>query len=332
MFQIVRNDTILHVKVSDYIADQVEQIRQKVGNERVLLALSGGVDSSVCASLLSKAIPGQLVCVFVDHGCMRLNEGDEIEKVFSEWSLQFIRVNAQDRFLARLKGVSDPETKRKRIGEEFIRVFEEEAKKLGKISFLAQGTIYPDIVKSGAEYDVILKSHHSAGGLPKNFPFTGLIEPLSELFKNDVYQMGKELELPSFLMDRQPFPVHGLAIRVIGEVTKEKLDILRKADAIFTNVLFRAVMDGIEIEDYPSQYFAILTDSLSVGMKDDKRTYSPVIALRAVNTHDFMQCEYAPLPHGVLTRVAERITQEIPSVSRVVYDITSKPPATIEWV
>ena len=311
-------------ELDDYINTQIKQIQQKAGEEKVLLALSGGVDSSVCASLLSKAIPGQLICIFVDHGFMRLNEADQVEEVFSKRSLRFIRVNAQKRFLAKLKGVSDPETKRKIIGEEFIRVFEEEAAKCGVIQFLAQGTIYPDIVESGSKNKKTIKSHHNVGGLPKNLSFSGLIEPLSGLYKDEVRVLGKKLGLPSFLVNRQPFPGPGLAVRVIGELTEEKLDILRRADAIFREELDRQ-------KKKPNQYFAVLTNTPSVGVKGGSRTYEPVVALRAVITDDFMTCDYAPLSHKLLSRVSARITGEIPAVSRVVYDITSKPPATVEW-
>lgn len=311
-------------KLDDYIDTQVEYIRQKVGDKKVLLALSGGVDSSVCASLLSKAIPDQLVCIFVDHGFMRLNEGDEIEKVFSQRKLQFIRVNAADRFLAKIKGVTDPERKRKIIGEEFIRVFEEESAKLGDIPFLAQGTIYPDVVESGGTKGATIKSHHNVGGLPENLSFTELIEPLSGLFKDEVRILGKKLKLPTSLVQRQPFPGPGLAIRVMGEVTQEKLDIVRKADAILREELDK-------LKKKPNQYFTVLTDTKSVGVKGDDRTYDPVIALRAVTTDDFMTAEYSKLSHKLLGKISSRITSEIPSVSRVVYDITSKPPGTIEW-
>ena len=311
-------------KLDDYIDVQVKQIRQKVGDKKVLLALSGGVDSSVCASLLSKAVPGQLTCIFVDHGLMRLNEGDEIERVFSDQKLRFIRVNARKRFLAKLKGVTDPEKKRKIIGGEFIRVFEDESAKLGDIPFLAQGTIYPDVVESGGKHGATIKSHHNVGGLPKNLAFTGVIEPLSGLFKDEVRVLGRKLGLPVFLVNRQPFPGPGLAIRIMGEVTEKKLDILRKADAIL-----RTELDGKERR--PDQYFAVLTDTRSVGVKGDDRTYDPVLAVRAITTDDFMTCGYALLPHRVLSRISSRITSEIPSVSRVVYDITSKPPATVEW-
>ncbi|MCL1971991.1 MAG: glutamine-hydrolyzing GMP synthase [Endomicrobia bacterium] len=311
-------------KLDDYINLQIKQIRQKVANQKVLLALSGGVDSSVCAALLSKAIPDQLTCIFVDHGFMRLNEGDEIEHMFSNQKLKFIRVNSQNRFLAKLKGIADPERKRKLIGAEFIRVFENEAGKLGNIAFLAQGTIYPDIVESGDKHGATIKSHHNVGGLPEKLGFKSIVEPLSGLFKDEVRILGKKLGLPLFLVRRQPFPGPGLAIRIIGEVTKKKLDILRKADAIL-----RDELDAVKRK--PNQYFAVLTDTLSVGVKGDARTYDPVIALRAVTTDDFMTCEYTPLPHKVLSRIASRITSEINSVSRVVYDITSKPPATVEW-
>jgi len=311
-------------KLDDYIDTQIRAIREKAGNGRILLALSGGVDSSVCASLLSRAAPGQLLCIFVDHGFMRLNEGDEIEEVFSKRKLVFIRVNAQDRFLAKLKGVTDPEKKRKLIGEEFIRVFEEEAAKHRDIPFFAQGTIYPDVVESGGKYGATIKSHHNVGGLPKKLGFTGIIEPLSGLFKDEVRVLGRKLGLPASIVNRQPFPGPGLAIRVMGEVTEEKLKVLRKADAILREELERS-------RTRPDQYFAVLTDTRSVGVKGDDRTYDPVIAIRAVLTGDFMTCEYAPLAHNVLGRVSSRITSEIPSVSRVVYDITSKPPATVEW-
>ncbi len=307
-----------------YIESQIRQIREKVGDQRILLALSGGVDSSVCASLLSRAVPGQLTCIFVDHGCMRMDEGDEIERAFANQDLRLIRVNAQDRFLAKLKGVTDPEVKRKRIGEEFIRVFEEEALKLGDVPFLAQGTIYPDIVESGGELGATIKSHHNVGGLPETLSFTDLVEPLAGLFKDEVRVMGRKLGLPKSLVERQPFPGPGLAVRVMGEVTKEKLDLLRLADRIV-----RQEID--KLKNRPQQYFAIYTDARSVGVKDDRRTYDNVIAVRAVMTTDFMTCEYAALPHRLLGRIASRITGEIEAVSRVVYDITSKPPGTVEW-
>jgi GMP synthase (glutamine-hydrolysing) len=311
-------------RLDDYIDTQVRRIRQKVGDQRVLLALSGGVDSSVCAALLSKAIPGQLACIFVDHGFMRLNEGDEIERAFSGMKLNFIRVNAQHRFLSRIKGVTDPERKRKIIGDEFARVFEEEAGKLGSIPFLAQGTIYPDIIESGGRLGATIKSHHNVGGLPENLAFAEVIEPLSGLFKDEVRALGRKLGLPASLTERQPFPGPGLAVRVMGEVTREKLDIVRMADFIMCEEIGK-------LKNKPQQYFAVYTGTRSVGVKGDDRTYDAVIALRAVNTSDFMTCRYAPLSHRTLSRIASRITNEIRSVSRVVYDITSKPPATVEW-
>ena len=311
-------------KLDDYIETQVSRIRERVGDKNVLLALSGGVDSSVCAGLLSRAVPEQLTCLFIDHGFMRRGEGDEIERVFSRRRLRFIRVNAGARFLSGLKGVTEPEKKRKLVGEEFIRVFEEEAAKLGNIPFLAQGTIYPDIVESGGKHGATIKSHHNVGGLPESLTFEGVVEPLSELFKDEVRALGTKLGLPRALVNRQPFPGPGLAIRVMGEVTEEKLEVLRAADAIL-----REELDALRRR--PDQYFAVLTDTRSVGVKGDDRTYDRVIAVRAVRTDDFMTCEYAPLSHKVLSRISSRITGEVPSVSRIVYDITSKPPATVEW-
>ncbi|MDR0272265.1 MAG: glutamine-hydrolyzing GMP synthase [Clostridiales bacterium] len=312
-------------KLKNYTDSQIQKIRQTVGDQRVLLALSGGVDSSVCAAILAKAIPDRLTCIFVDHGFMRHNEGDEIEEIFSNRNLNFIRVNAAERFLKKLKGVTDPEQKRKIIGEEFIRVFEEEAKKLGKIPFLAQGTIYPDIVESGV-YGTMVKSHHNVGGLPENLDFDHLIEPLSMLFKNEVREIGRRhLKLPANLVQRQPFPGPGLAVRVMGEVTREKLEILRMADFIFREEIEK-------VTARPSQYFAVLTDTFSVGIKGETRTYDRVVALRAVKTDDFMTCSAFRVPHQTLERAASRITSEVPLVSRVVYDVTSKPPGTIEWL
>ena len=310
-------------KLDDYIERQMDEIRQRVKDEQVLLALSGGVDSAVCAALLSKAIPGQLNCIFVDHGLMRLGEGDEIEGLFKD-KLKFIRVNAKDRFLSHLAGVVEPEEKRKIIGREFLRVFEDEAVKFGHIKYFAQGTIYPDIVESGGEAGTTIKSHHNVGGLPDILAFDGIIEPLAGLFKNEVRIIGRKLKLPAWLVNRQPFPGPGLAIRIMGEVTEGKLEVLSKADAILREEIKK-------VKNKPDQYFAVLTDTRSVGVKGDDRTYDPVVALRAVTTIDFMTCEYTPLSHKVLGRISQRITDEIPCVSRVVYDITSKPPGTIEW-
>lgn len=310
--------------MDDFLEKKLAEIRQKVGKGRVLLGLSGGVDSSVAASILSKAIPNQLVCIFVDHGLMRKNEGDEIERIFSKKKLQFIRVNAEERFLKALEGETDPERKRKIIGTEFVRVFEEESRKLGNIEYLAQGTIYPDVIESGANNTANIKSHHNVGGLPDDMSFIGIVEPLRELFKDEVRRLGKTLGLPKFLINRQPFPGPGLGVRVIGAITKEKLNVLKEADHIFTSVLGK-------LKNPPSQYFAVLTDTKSVGVFGDHRAYSEVIALRAVYTTDFMTGQYAQLPHKLLSKIAHRIVNEVRGVSRVVYDITGKPPATIEW-
>ena len=311
-------------RLDDYLARQIKEIRQQVGTEKVILGLSGGVDSSVCASLLTKAIGEQLICIFVDHGFMRQNEGDEIEAIFSHRNLTFIRVNAAERFQEKLRGITDPEEKRKLVGTEFARVFEEEAKKQGDVKFLAQGTIYPDVIESGGALGATIKSHHNVGGLPKNLSFTGLVEPLSGLFKDEVRILGKKLGLPKALIERQPFPGPGLSIRVMGEVTKAKLDLLRAADKILCDELAKS-------RKRPQQYFAVFTDVRSVGVKGDSRTYDNVIAIRAVTTSDFMTCDYTKLSHKTLERISARITNEVQSVSRVVYDITSKPPATVEW-
>ena len=313
--------------MSRYIDDQIEKIRKQVGDGKALCALSGGVDSSVVAALMSKAIGKQLTCVFVDHGLMRKNEGDEVEAVFSQmYDANFVRVNAEERFLEKLAGVSDPERKRKIIGEEFIRVFEEEAKKIGKVDFLVQGTIYPDVIESGLGDSAVIKSHHNVGGLPSVVDFKELIEPLRLLFKDEVRQMGIELGLPDTLVWRQPFPGPGLAIRVIGDITKDKLDILRDADAIFREEIANAGLDRSI-----NQYFAVLTNMRSVGVMGDGRTYDYTLALRGVETSDFMTADWAWIPYEVLDRVSVRIVNEVKHINRIVYDITSKPPATIEW-
>ena len=309
--------------MEDFIRTQTQQIREKVGDKKVLLALSGGVDSAVCAALLSKAIPGQLYCVFVD-GLMRKNEGDEVEDAFRDFDLNFIRVNAEDIFLKELKGVTDPEQKRKIIGRLYIEIFEKESSKLSGISYLAQGTIYPDVIESGASNTDVIKSHHNVGGLPENIDFEGIIEPLRTLFKDEVRKVGAMLGLPSRIVHRQPFPGPGVAIRIIGEVTKEKMEILREADWIF-----RTELEKTEVK--ADQYFATLTNIMSVGVTGDHRTYDYTIALRAVNTSDFMTASFTEIPYDILGRVSQRIVNEIKGVNRVVYDVTSKPPATIEY-
>nr|WP_024465680.1 glutamine-hydrolyzing GMP synthase [Treponema pedis] len=312
--------------MKSFLNDAVKEVQDTAKDGKILLALSGGVDSSVLAALLNKAVGKNLTCIFVDHGLMRKNEGDEVEAVFANSEMNFIRVNAKKRFLDKLKSVTEPEKKRKIIGEEFIRVFEEEAKKLGTIDFLAQGTIYADIVESGINGSAVIKSHHNVGGLPENIGFKALIEPLRTLFKDEIRLLGKELGLPDYLVYRQPFPGPGLAIRIIGEVTEEKLNILREADAIWSSELENS---GIKKE--LSQYFAVLTGNKSVGVMGDFRTYDYTLALRAVKTSDFMTADWVRIPYEILDKVSSKIINEVSGINRIVYDITSKPPATIEW-
>ncbi len=316
-----------HKNPTSFIEDSIKKIKEKVADRKVLLALSGGVDSSVAAVLINKAIGKQLECIFVDHGLLRKYEADEVELVFKDqFDINLKKVDAKERFLKQLEGVSDPERKRKIIGEEFIRVFEEEAKKIGKVDFLAQGTIYPDVVESGVGNATLVKSHHNVGGLPDNVDFKEIIEPLRYLYKDEVRKVGEELGIPAHIVWRQPFPGPGLAIRVIGEITREKLQILKDSDFIL-----REEIKAAGLERSISQYFTVLTNMRTVGVLKDERTYDYTVAIRAVLTSDFMTGDWARIPYDILEKISNRMVSEVSHINRVVYDITSKPPASIEW-
>lgn len=313
--------------MENYVKTAIADIRAKVGDKKVLLALSGGVDSSVAAALLSKAVGNQVTSIFVDHGFLRKNEGDEVENAFADWDINFIRVDASKRFMEKLKGISDPEQKRKIIGAEFINVFEEEAKKIGTVDYFVQGTIYPDVIESGDDDEAaVIKSHHNVGGLPDHVDFKEIIEPLRLLFKDEVRKLGTELGLPYELVSRQPFPGPGLAIRIIGDLDENKVKTLQEADYIFREEIAKAGMDK-DIH----QYFAVLTNTRTVGVMGDARTYDYVLALRGVTTTDFMTADFAKIPYDILEKISARIVNEVKNVNRIVYDITTKPPASIEW-
>jgi GMP synthase (glutamine-hydrolysing) len=314
-------------KMSSFIETTIKGLKEQIGDKKALLALSGGVDSSVAAVLLHKAIGKNLTCIFVDHGLLRKNEGDEVEEIFkNQFDINLIRVNVKDRFLSRLKDVTEPELKRKIIGEEFIRVFEEEAKKIGTVDYLVQGTIYPDVIESGVGKGQTIKSHHNVGGLPEHVSFKEIVEPLRDLFKDEVRKTGLELGIPENLVFRQPFPGPGLAIRIIGDITDDKLNILKDADAIFREEIKIANLDK-EL----NQYFVVLTNLKSVGVMGDERTYDYTVALRSVKTSDFMTATWSRIPYDILEKISVRLVNEVKHINRVVYDITSKPPATIEW-
>ena len=313
-------------KMSSFAENTIIKLKEKIGNKKALCALSGGVDSSVAATLLSKAIGKNLTCIFVDHGLLRKNEAEEVVEVFANSEVNFIKVDAKKRFLDKLAGVTDPERKRKIIGEEFIRVFEEEAKRIGTVDFLVQGTIYPDVIESGTGIGNKIKSHHNVGGLPDYVDFKEIVEPLRDLFKDEVRKVGLELGLPEYLVFRQPFPGPGLAIRIIGDITEDKIQILQEADYIWRDEISKAGLDKSI-----NQYFAVLTDMRSVGVMGDERTYDYCLALRAVETSDFMTANFSHIPYEVLEKVSSKIVNEVKHINRVVYDITCKPPATIEW-